>query len=374
MRRLDKMTRKVVSIVLLAVLALSAALSGCAPAAQEELVIRYSTDHGSVQASAYGESEVLAPKLEELIPNAKVQVYQGGALYQPIEAMNQLVAGNLEMAGVDSDGAGWDPYCNIWAIPMVLSTVGAHAEYKNTTVAKAMEERMLGKGVRVMGWMLESMVGGAMAPTRYLAPGDFTGKKVRMSATLTQGPLIAALGASPMSISGADFASALQTGVVDCGLSTVGGYNQVRDFAPYYTIFGAGGVFSDFYMVAVSELWYQSLTAETQALLAEGVDYFLDEFYKMQYSEDMLAYQRYGTMDPSQPGMYWASAAEIQAVKDVVGTAIMDNILNQLGEEARPLIEAFVAEGEALVAQYPAGTHPLEQTDIESYRAAVHMT
>ncbi len=368
------MTRKVASILLLAVLALSAVLAGCAPAAQEELVIRYSTDHGSVQASAYAESEVLAPKLEELIPNSKVQVYQGGALYQPIEALNQLVAGNLEMAGVDSDGAGWDPYCNIWAIPMVLSTVGAHAEFHNTAFAKYMEDRMLAKGIRVTGWMIESMVGGAMAPQRYLKPEDFVGKKVRMSATLTQGPLVAALGASPMSISGADFASALQTGVVDCGLSTVGGYNQVRDFAPYYTIFGAGGVFSDFYMVAVSEKWYQTLKTETQDELQQGIDYFLQEFYKMQYSEDMLAYQKYGTMDPSQPGMYWASPAEVQAVKDKVGTAIMDNLLEVLGQDAKPVIEGFLAEGAQLVKEWPQGTHPLEKTDIESYRAAVHMT
>lgn len=368
------MTRKVVSIVLLAVLALSAALSGCAPAAQEELVIRYSTDHGSVQASAYGESEVMAPKLEELIPNAKVQVYQGGALYQPIEAMNQLVAGNLEMAGVDSDGAGWDPYCNIWAIPMLLSTVGSHAEFHNTAFAKYMEERMLGKGVRIMGWMIESMVGGAMAPTRFLTPDDFVGKKIRMSATLTQGPLIEALGGSAMSISGADFASALQTGVTDCGLSTVGGYNQVRDFAPYYTIFGAGGVFCDFYMVAVSEMWYQTLSDDNKALLQEGVDFWLEEFYKMQYSEDLLAYQTYGTLDPTQPGMYWCTDAEVQAVQDVVGTAVMDNMLSVLGADAKPIIDAYVAEARALVQKWPSGSHPLEQTDIESYRAAVHMT
>ncbi|MCK9356642.1 MAG: hypothetical protein M0R22_05810 [Dehalococcoidia bacterium] len=366
------MTRKAVSIVLLAALALTLVAGGCAKA-PKELVIRYSTDHGSVQASAYGESEVMAPKIEELIPGSKVQVYQGGALYKPIEAMNQLVAGNLELAGVDSDGGGWDPYCNIWAIPMVLTTVGAHAEYPNGTVAKALEERMLGKGVRILGWMIESMVGGAMAPERYLEPEDFAGKKVRMSATLTQGPLIEALGGSPMSISGADFASALQTGVVDVGLSTVGGWNQVRDFAPNYTIFGAGGVFTDFYMVATSEKWYSQQSKDVQAKLAEAIEYYCDEFKRMQYSEDMLAYKQYGTQDPSQPGMYWASAAEVQAMKDAIGTAIMDNVLSKLDPAAKTLIDAFVAEGEALVAKYPKGTHPLEKTDIESYRTAVHM-
>jgi len=132
-------------------------------------------------------------------------------------------------------------------------------------------------------------------------------------------------------------------------------------------------VFSDFYMVAVSEKWYQTLKPETQAQLKQGIDYFLQEFYKMQYSEDMLAYQTYGTMDPSKPGMYWASAAEVQAIKDKVGTAVMDNMLSVLGADAKPIIEGFLAEGEALVKQWPQGTHPLEKTDIEAYRAAVHM-
>ena len=367
------MRRNGASILLLVAMALTLVLVGCAKA-PEELVIRYSTDHSATQASAYAELDVLAPKIQELIPNAKVQIYQGSSLYKPIESMNQLVTGNLEMTAVDSDGAGWDPWCNIFAQPLVLTTPGAHFEFRNGSVAKAMEERMLPKGIRILGWMCESMLGGVGAADRLLTPESVKGQKLRISAALTQGPLVEALGGSPVTMAWGDVPSALQTGVVDGVITSVGGFKNVRDLSPYYTVFGAGGVFTDFYMCAVSEKWWQTLSSENQGKMQEAVDYWLDEFYKMQYAEDMLGYEQFGTTDSSKPGIYIATEAEVAPIKAAVGTAIIDALVGELGEDARSLIEAFNTEGEALVAKYPVGSHPIEKINPADYKAILRVT
>jgi len=367
------MTRRFMAPLMLMLLGASLILSACTPTS-DELVIRYSTDHSATQASAYAELDLLAPKIQELIPNAKVQIYQASSLYKPIESANQMVTGNLEMASIDSDGAGWDPWCNIFAQPMVLSTVGAHMEFKNTTVAKTFEDRMLTKGIRVLGWMCESMLGGLSASERVLTPEDFSGKKIRISAALTQGPMVTAIGGSPVTMAWGDVPSALQTGVVDGVITSVGGFKNIRDLGPYYTVFGMGGVFTDFYMCCVSEVWWQSLSDENKAKMEQAVDYWLEGFYKWQYAEDMLGFEEFGTTDPSKPGIYICTPAEVAPIKAKVGTSIVDSLVKQLGEDARPVIEAFNTEGAALVAQYPPGTHPVESEDPNDYRAVLRVS
>jgi TRAP-type C4-dicarboxylate transport system substrate-binding protein len=372
------MKRKLVTIVLSVAVIASLVIVGCAPKAapEEKLIIRYSTDRGSTQASSYAEMEILKPKVEELIPNCEMQQFYSASLYRPPEAMNQLILGNLEMAAVDSDGAGWDPWCNIWAQPMVLTTVGAHMEYRNGTVAKAMEERMLKKGIRVLGWEIESMLGGVASPERVLAPEDVKGKKLRISAALTQGPMVESWDGSPVSLSWGDVPPAVQTGVVDGVITSVGGYKTLGGLegpCPYYTVFGMGGVFTDFYMVMASEKWWQTLDSSQQDALVTAVNYFVDEFEKMQYAEDQLYYKMFGTEDPSKPGIYIATPEEVAAIKALVGDAIIESLLKTLGEEARPLIEAFNTEGAAMVKKYPPGTHPVEAIDVEDYREAVHL-
>lgn len=366
------MGKYLLPITLLLVLVAGLALPGCA-AEEEEMVIRWSTDHSATQGSGYGELEVLKPKLEELIPNAKVQMYHSSALYKPVESLNQAAAGNLELALVDSDGAPWDPYMNIWAQPMVLSTVGAHMEFPNTEVARALEDRFLSKGVRVLGWEVESMLGGLCSSERILTLDDLEGKKVRISAALTQAPMVESFGANPNAIAWGDVPSALQTGVVDGVITSVGGYNNIKDLAPYYTVWGMGGVFTDFYIIGASEEWWQTLSPETQGLIMEAIDHFIGVFYEMQYAEDQLGYQKLGTEDPSQPGIYLATPEEIAPLQEAVGTSIIDNLVKEIGEEARPLAELFVEEGQANVEKYPTGTHPIEQIDVEQYREILRM-
>lgn len=366
------MRKYLLPVAMLFTLLAGLVLPGCA-AEEEEMVIRYSTDHSATQASAYGELDVLKPKLEELFPNAQVQIYQASSLYKPIETMNQLAVGNLEMGAVDSDGAGWDPWCNIWAQPMVLSTVGAHMEYTNTEFAAFMEERMLDKGIRVLGWMCESMLGGVGSSERLLTLDDMKGKKIRISAALTQAPMVESWGGNPVAMAWGDVPSALQTGVIDGVITSVGGFKNVRDLCPYYTVFGMGGVFTDFYMCMASDVWWQTLSSDAQDKMQEAVDYWLEEFYKMQYAEDQLGYMEFGTTDPSKPGIYLATPEEIAPLKQAVGTSIMDNLTAELGADAKSTIEMFNTEGEALVKQWPNGTHPVEKIDPNDYKEILHV-
>jgi len=372
------MRRNAFMVLMAVVMSVAVVFGGCAAPGEEAgeeaapsaegMVIRWCTDHSAAQASGVAEIEVLGPMLEKLLPGSEFQSYHSSSLYKPAETMNQLVLGNLEMGAEDADAAGWDPWCNIWAQPMLLTTVGAHMEFRTTALAKALEEHMADKGIKVLGWECESMLGGCGASERLLTLDDLKGKKIRISATLTQAPMVEAFGGSPVSLAWGDVPSAVQTGVIDAVITSVGGFRQIKDLAPYYTVFGMGGVFTDFYMVMASGKWFDSLEPAHQDAVVEAVDYFLDEFYKMQYAEDILGAAAFGTDDPSKPGIYIATPEEVAPIQAAVGTAIADNLKKELPADTHALIDEYFKEAAELVAKWPPGSHPVEKIDPEDYR------
>lgn len=373
MKKNRRLSWVMVLVVCVAMICLNFATSVSQAQGSEKLVIRFATDHSATQASAYAEMDVLGKAIKERIPGAQFRTYFGSSLYKPVETMNQLTLGNLEMGTVDSDGAAWDPWCYIWSQPMVLTTFGAHVEYPTTSVANMFVERMAKKGIKVMGWEMESTYGGIACSKRLLTLGDLKGKKIRISAALTQGPLVESWGASPVSLAWGDVPNALQSGVVDGVITSVGGWRSIKEMAPYYTVFGVGGVFTDFYMIMVSEKWWNSLDEAHQDALREAINYHCAEFPKIQYAEDQLGYKELGTKDPSKPGIYLATPEQVAPLKEAVGTSIVDSLVKALGEDARPWIQAFNDEGAELVNKWPIGSHPVEKTNPEDYRKLIRM-
>jgi len=347
--------------------------TACTPAGnggEEPVIIRFSREDNSTQASGISAQKLFADKLAaRLPPGSEVRVYFTSSLYKPIDGAEELVKGNLEIHTLDSDGSGWMSILNVWGQPMVLSTVGAFQEFPNTSLAKEVERRLLDRGVVVLGWEPQSSFMGLCAPERLVKPEDFKGKKIRISAPLAQGPMIEALGGSPVAFQWGDVPSSLQTRVIDAVITSVGGWNVIKDSVPYYTVFGTGGVLTEFYAICASKVWLDSLAPQHRdAVFAVAEEYF-KVMPQVAYAEDQLMYKDFGTTDPTKPGIYLASQDEIAAVRNAFGTAVMDKLIGTLGEEYRPWIEGHRTEGAALVASYPPGTYWMEkEVDIESWR------
>jgi len=366
--------RTIVGVALCLAIAFTLVATACAPSSEEgggAVVIRFSREDNSTQASGICAQKLFADKLVERLPaGSECRVYYTSSLYKPIDGIEEVSKGNLELCTLDSDGSGWEPILNVWGQPMVLSTVGAFQEFPNTALVKEVEKRLLAKNVVVLGWEPESSFMGLCAPQRMMKPADFKGKKIRISAPLAQGPMIEALGGSPVAIQWGDVPSSLQTKVIDAVITSVGGWNTIKDTVPYYTVFGTGGVLTEYYAICASKIWLDGLKPEIRdAVLGVAAEYF-PKMREAAYSEDMLMYKDFGTTDPTKPGIYLASQEEIAAVRNAFGTAVMDKLISTLGEAYRPWIEGHRDAGAKLVAQYPPGTHPIEKTvDPESYRA-----
>lgn len=314
-----------------------------------------------------------AEDLPERIPGSEVRVYFAGALYSSVsDALEAMDAGNLELlVGQPSKSAGFEPWLNIITQPMSYTTVGAIHHFPGTETAKMIEERMEEKGIKILGWADISFYLGVAASERLLTLDDFKGKKLRIFAPLTQGPTVEAWGASPVSLAWGEVPSALAAGTIDGAVTTISGYNTIKDQTPYYTIMGVGGMSTDFYYIAASKQWWDSLNPATQAAIQEVVDEMVEYGKVLQWCQDQLVLASIGTDDPSEPGVYVMSEEEQEPLRAALGDAVIQRLTQELPENAAPWITKFTEEGAELSAQYPAGSDPLESVDCSEYKSLV---
>ena len=56
-----------------------------------------------------------------------------------------------------------------------------------------------------------------------------------------------------------DVPPALQTGVIDGLLTSLGGFNAVKEQAPYFSVAGLNGIVGDYYWFGASQKWWDRL-------------------------------------------------------------------------------------------------------------------
>jgi TRAP-type C4-dicarboxylate transport system substrate-binding protein len=278
-----------------------------------------------------------------------------------------MTEGNLEMAwGQFGKTAQVDPYMSVVVGPMLLTTVGAVNELDNFETIQMLKDRFDEvHDVKMFGTSHMSAYMGAGSGARLIAPEDFAGKKIR-----SQGPventMLESWGANPTTMAFGDVPPALETGVIDGLLTSLGGWNQVKEQAPFFSIAGINGLSGDYYYVAASNEWWNSLDPEHQQtienILTEEV---LPLAKKINYCNDKRLIDQYGTDDPSKPGIYILRDEEKQVLAERLGSATSDWIKSNTPSEADEWVEKFKGEAEAAVQANPVGTNWLENTDCE---------
>jgi hypothetical protein len=207
---------------------------------------------------------------------------------------------------------------------------------------------------------------------RYQSVADFTGRKVRSMGPVENASL-SAWKANPVVMAFGEVPTALESGVIDGLMTSIGGWLSVREQAPYYTTGGAGAFTGDYYMVSASRRWWDRLTPATQKALEGLIAETIKAQKEFNWCVDRLTYAKYGTQDPSKPGVYWMSPQEVTALTSAVGDASAQYVKTKLPAEARPWVDTFAAEGRELSKQHPAGTSWIEKLDCSKYASKIHI-
>ena len=336
------------------------------------VVLRFAADFTAPPHPAGMALKYFADRLPQVIPGSEARVYYAGALYTIPEAFEAMRQGNLEMAWMQmGKAAPVDPWMMTVVGPGVLTTVGAVDNLEKTKTFQMLVERLAkNQAIKVFGAGQMSFGMGVGGKKRYLKPEDFAGRKVRSMGPVENASL-ASWQASPVVMAFGEVPSALQSGVIDGLMTSIGGWLSVREQAPYYTTGGAGVFTGDYYMVSASRRWWERLTPATQAALDKLIRETIQVQKEFNWCVDRLTYEKYGTKDPSKPGVYWMTPQEVAAMTSAVGDASIRYVKSKMPQEANPWVDQFVKEGRELSKQNPPGSSWIEKIDCSKYAGQI---
>ena len=278
--------------------------------APKPVVLRFAADftpppHPAGMAMAY-----FHDRLPQVIPGSEARIYYAGALYTIPEAFEAMRQGNLEMTWMQmGKAAPVDPWMMTVVGPGVLTTVGAVENFEKTKTYQMLVDRLAkNQAIKVFGTGHMSFGMGVGGKKRYLKPADFSGRKVRSMGPV-ENPSLASWKANPVVMAFGEVPTALESGVIDGLMTSIGGWLSVREQAPFYTTGGAGAFTGDYYMVSASRRWWDRLTPATQKALEGLIAETIQVQKEYNWCVDKLTYDKYGTKDPSKPGVYWMTPA-----------------------------------------------------------------
>ncbi len=347
------------------------AMTGAAGAV-DPIKMRWASDHGGPPHPAAIAEVYFAELVEKKIPGSKVQIYWAKSLYTVPQGVKALTQGNLEvLTGQFGKTASVEPLANVLLGAGKLTTAGAIDSVDKTETYAALADVFNKKhDITLMGAGHLSMYMGAGAVEKRLtAPEDFAGKKMR-SMGPAENALLSSLGSNPQAMAFGDVPSALQTGVIDGLLTSLGGFNQVKEQAPYFTVAGLNGIVGDYYWFGVSNRWWNKLDSEQQTALADIIQNDFIPFQRaINFCNDQRMLSKFETKDKNAPGIYVMSQEEAAVIQKAEGGATNEWIKSKVDDTGDKLVDKFTAEAAAIVAANPPGSSDLEKTDCSQFDA-----
>lgn len=338
-----------------------------ASSALAEVTIRINSDTGGPPHPAAISIEIFKEKVEKAIPGSQVRTFFAGALYNIPEAIEAMTEGNLEMAwGQYGKTAQVDPYMSVVVGPMLVTTAGAANALDEFETVQMLNKRFADiHNVKIFGTAHLSFYMGAGSRKRLITPEDFSGMKIR-SMGPAENAMLTAFGANPTTMAFGDVPPALETGVIDGLLTSLGGFNQVKEQAPFYSIAGINGIVGDYYYVAGSTKWWNSMKPEHQEIIGKILtDEIIPLQKKLNFCNDKRLIDQYGTDDPTKPGIYIMSDEQRETLAGKLGTATSDWIKSNSPKGAHEWVDKFKEEAAAAVKANPTGSNWLEKTNCE---------
>jgi len=119
--------------------------------------------------------------------------------------------------------------------------------------------------------------------------------------------------------------------------------------------------------VSASRRWWDRLTPATQKALEGLIAETIQVQKELNWCVDKMTYDKYGTKDPSKPGVYWMTSQEVAAMTSATGDASTRYVKSKTPKEADRWVDMFVTEGRELSKQNPAGSSWIEKFDCSKY-------
>ena len=199
----------------------------------------------------------------------EVQLYGSEQLAKAAENFPAVARGTIEAAmSVNFQWGTTIPEMSATLIPYAMGDLEKIRRFPESEARKFLDQKLEQRGVKSVAWLYitrETIITSSKKPI--VALDDFKGVKIRGLNTMTDNGLAAA-GAAPSAMPGSEVYQALQSGVLDAGLTDLSAaysrkYYEVQKFGtvgPLFTIY--------FHMYANPAWWNKLSPAHRQAIEA----------------------------------------------------------------------------------------------------------
>jgi len=307
-------------------------------------------------------------KIEERIPGSEVRLFFAGSLYSTnADALEAAALGNVEIVnGQYGKDVPFERGAAIFVQPAALTTVGAIANIYDTEHMAILRERMAALGITTVANASTTFyIGYAGRCPHPSTPADMAGLNIRAFNAVSEPVIFGKWGANAIAMAFADVPSALETGVLDGALTSVGGWGGIKEQVPCYTAFGIGALGQDAYAYHASTVWLDSLNDATRQVVIDTIRETADMSRLFTWCVDQKAIEQFGTDDVNEPGLliHPPEVVELFYGNAILGDDVTNAIANSLDPEIAPLVRSWFAEAQALSAAHPPGSHAIEATD-----------
>jgi len=191
----------------------------------------------------------------------EVQIHAASSAFKPAENHPAVARGAIEAAlSVNFQWGNTIPEMNVVVIPFMFSELARIRKFPGSEAAKVLDSKLEEKGVKNIAWFYitrQAIYTSGKKPI--LALDDFKGLKIRGFNPLADEAL-KAVGAAPSAMAGDEVYQALQTGVLDAGVTDVSAAFSRRyyEVQKYGTVTPALTVYFHMY---VNPAWWNKLPA-----------------------------------------------------------------------------------------------------------------
>lgn len=202
----------------------------------------------------------------------EVQIFGAAQLFKPNQQHAAVAGGKVEAASILSfQWGGTIPEMSVTVIPYLMTSPAKIQSFIKSEAARILDAKMEAKGVKNIGWMVDANDGLFTSSKRQLdTPASFQGIKVRgLNKTFDQG--LIAMGAAPASMPGSEVYQALQTGVLDAGLTGVQAAYD-RKFFEVQKFGAASNLILAFDNLVVNPSWWNGLPEDVRGAIQKAAD------------------------------------------------------------------------------------------------------
>lgn len=320
--------------------ALAAATLGLGAAHAADYTLRIShqfpPSHHSAQRLQQFASDVAAATHGKV----EVQLFGAAQLFKPQQHNAAVASGQVEGALILSIQWGNAlPGMAVTQIPFLVSSPEAQRTFIKSEAARLLDAEMLKKGVRNIGWIVDTNDLIFTSSNHLLdAPDKFKGVKIRGLNKLFDAGLVA-MGAIPVAMPGSETYQSLQTGIIDAALTGVQAANS-RKFYEVQKYGAAAAMFLVFDNLVVNPAWWDSLPADLRAAIQQAADKAVQSSvitHAEVNPEDIKVLNDKGMQAVA------LTPAQMDALKQVMQPAVRKAFLDSAGPLGQQLLDAVGA-------------------------------